>query len=104
MRLNYRIGATNLSAAPLIGYYLQNVTNPGIVLIKYDRFFRRGLAAEKKSGKDIALELLAELDALTGRLTNEVEYTFAHIKPLARNFVHAIRLAQCYESQVSIWL
>lgn len=104
LRFNYRISIAKLSAAAMVGYYLQNVTNLGLVLIKFDAFFRRHITLLIKNGKDIDPGLMDEKDSLMLKLTNEVEYTFACIKPLARNFVHSIRLAQCFESQVSIWL
>jgi hypothetical protein len=101
---NHRISVANLSADVMVGYYLQNVTNLGGLLIKFDSMFRRKLTWDKKNGKDIDLLLIAEKDSLVLTLTQEVEHTFAHLKPLARNFVHDIRLSQCFESQVSIWL
>ncbi|UPK71391.1 DUF4365 domain-containing protein [Chitinophaga filiformis] len=104
MLFNYRISTANLSTDARVGLYLENVTNLGAVLIKFDTFIRRRLVAENKNGKKIDHGLIAEVDGLVGKLTNEIEYTFAHLKPIARNFVHEISLAQCYESQVAIWL
>lgn len=101
---NYRISTAKLTAESAIQSYLENVTNLGVLLIKIDSFLRRRISVDKKNGMVTDPALIAELDSLMIRLTNEVEYIFPRIKPLARNFVHSVMLAQCFESQVSFWL
>src|SRR5258708_946395 len=101
---NRRIAAANLSAELTVEYYLENVTNLGILLINADSIFRWRIAKEKENGLVIDPQLLVELELFMAKLNNEVEYVFPRIKPLARNFVHAIMLAHCFESQVGIRL
>lgn len=101
---NNRISTTFLPTKEKIQFYLENVTNLGLLLIKSDSIFRWKIGKDKKDGLNIEPELIAELDAFMLGLTNEVEGVLPWIKPLARNFVHDIMLAQCFESQVCILL
>lgn len=101
---SYRISSTDLTAAEVVGLRLQNITNMGVAVIKFNLFVRGSLVAKKKSGKFVNPKLIAEVEIWTADMVSQIESTFAHLKPLARNFVHPITLAQCFESQVSIWL
>lgn len=100
----HEITAANLPTEIMISHRLQNVTNLGVLWIKSDYFLRSSFTQERKKNNEIDPILIREFESLAGKLTITVEQSFAHLKPIARNFVHNIMLAHCYESQVSIWL
>jgi hypothetical protein len=104
LNFSYRISTTKLTASAAVALYLQNVTNLGAVLIKFNLFIRQNLVAGKRNGKKIHPELIGEVEFLTAKLKREIEITFMHLKPIARNYVSVIKLALCFETQVSIWL
>lgn len=102
--LNDRIGAAKFPNDQMVGHYLQNVSNLGILLIKAVSFFQWKITQDKNNGQTIDTLLIAEMDSFRSRLTHDIELTYAKIKPLALNFVHDTKLAEYFETQVSFWL
>lgn len=101
---NDRISQANLSTRIKINYYLQNITNLGALAIYTDSFFRRRFVFSKNNGEVIDPGLMLEFDSLMVKLTDQMDRVFPWIKPLARNFVSSVMVAQCFEAQVSVWL
>ncbi|MCK7559480.1 hypothetical protein MKQ70_32720 [Chitinophaga sedimenti] len=101
--LNDQIRTAQLDGSARIQYYLENVTNHGLLATKFDSIFRVVIGNQKMEG-NVDNNLVQEYFSLRQRLVSDVDHVFPWIKPIARNFVHKVMLAKCLESQVSFHL
>jgi len=97
-----RIGEADLDAGSSVYFRLLNALNFGALLLQVDRIFRHKFFVEKLRNVPLDRKLYEEFRTTMKTWSQEVESRFAFLKPLARNFVHAVMLAKCLESQVSI--
>lgn len=102
--ISARITNSKLNETAKIGYHLLNTTNLALVLFKVDLLLRRRIADRITAGMQEDSKLNEDIKAFITELANRIEYSFACLKTFAQQYAHPVQLAQCYETQISIWL